>query len=181
MTHNFGRENVEAKLKDLFLLSSKGDQTAYEDFLNLTSALVKRYLHYLAPRQADHENLEDLHQEIMMSVHLKKHTYRTDYPILPWVYAIARYRYIDYYRMKKKRPLHVEFEELHGVVNHCEYILDFSEILNSLSPRQREMLELVKIEGMSYADAAVNLEMSVTSLKVAVHRIIKSLKEKGRK
>jgi RNA polymerase sigma factor (sigma-70 family) len=62
-----------------------------------------------------------------------------------------------------------------------EPLLDMEEIMNMLSPNQKELLILVKVDGASYVEAASVLNMSVPSVKVGLHRIIKSLKEKSRK
>lgn len=178
---NFKRDLVEAKLKALFISAMTGDKDAYEGFLTLTSALVKRYLFFLGGINLAQENADDLHQEIMMSIHMKKQTYRIDRPILPWVYAITKYRYIDYYRHKKRQPLMVEFDEMVKVNTEIENTISFEDILEFLTPKQKDMLMLVKVEGLSYAEAAENLEMSVPSVKTGIHRIIKAIQKKVNK
>lgn len=180
MNLNFGRVDLEAKLKSLFLKSMIGDKPAYEDFLNLSSAIVKKYLFYLGHRFTGNENLEDLHQEVMLSIHQKKHTFLTDRAILPWIYSITRYRYIDYYRAERRAPKNIELLENHGV-SFLTDALDFDDIMAFLTPRQKEMLHLVKVEGVSYVEAAETLNMSVSSLKVGIHRMMKSLQQRIKK
>jgi RNA polymerase sigma-70 factor (ECF subfamily) len=173
-----GKEAMEVKLKELFNRSSSGDRSAYENFLDLISVFVQRYLKYLSHGETGMENLDDLHQDVLLSIHLKKATYSIDRPILPWIYAITRYRYIDFYRKKKKDQRLVQFDDeyFHGIESNLSF--DFHELLESLTPKQQEMLKLVKVEGMSYADAATDLHMSVSSLKVGIHRLVKSLKQR---
>ena len=179
---NFKREHVEAKLKSLFILTMNGDQQAYESFLTFTSALVKRYLYFIGGINLAQENADDLHQEILMSIHMKKHTYRTDRPILPWIYAVTKYRYIDYYRHKKRQPLMVEFDELAKYTKEeTEINLSFEDILEFLTPKQKNMLMLVKVEGLSYQEAAESMNMSVPSLKTGIHRLVKAIQKKVRK
>lgn len=176
---NFKREHVESKLKALFILTMKGDQQAYESFLTLASALVKRYLFFIGGINLAQENADDLHQEILMSIHMKKHTYRIDKPILPWIYAVTKYRYIDFYRSRKRQPLLVEFDDLIKT-NHeeVESSISFEDILDFLTPKQKDMLMLVKVEGLTYVEAAESLHMSVPSLKTGIHRIIKAIQKK---
>jgi RNA polymerase sigma-70 factor (ECF subfamily) len=175
---NFSRENMEEKLKELFQLSTNGDQEAYASFLTLSSALVKKYLTYLGGKYESQETIEDLLQEILISLHQKKHTFQLDKPILPWLYAVARYRFIDHYRAKKRLPLMQEISDEIPAVVEEDFIINLEEILGMLTPRQRDMVMLVKVEGATYAEAASSLQMSVPSLKVGIHRVIKAIREK---
>jgi RNA polymerase sigma-70 factor (ECF subfamily) len=176
---NFKRDHVESKLKELFILAMNGDQQAYESFLSLSSALVKRYLFFIGGINLAQENADDLHQEILMSIHLKKHTYRTDKAILPWIYAVTKYKYIDYYRHKKRQPLMIEFDELTKYTKEeKEMELSFDDILEFLTPKQISMLTLVKVEGLSYKEAAASINMSVPSLKTSIHRLVKTIQKK---
>jgi DNA-directed RNA polymerase specialized sigma24 family protein len=52
--------------------------------------MVKSYLFFLGGKHVGKELLEDLHQEVMMSIHQKKQTYQIDRPILPWIYSITK-------------------------------------------------------------------------------------------
>jgi RNA polymerase sigma-70 factor (ECF subfamily) len=175
---NFSRQHVEEKLKDLFKLSMNGDQEAYASFLTLASALVKKYLTYLGGKYEARETIEDLLQEILLSIHQKKHTFQLDKPLLPWLYAVARYRFIDHYRAKKRLPRMEEIsDELPAVVEE-DFFASLEEILEMLTPKQRDMVMLVKVQGATYAEAAGTLNMSVPSLKVGIHRVIKAIKEK---
>ena len=181
MTESFtlSRHHLEEKLKDLYLASMSGNKEAYAAFLELSSVIAKKYLSFLGGKYENQQNLDDLRQEILISIHQKKHTYQTDRPILPWIYAIVRYRFIDFYRAKKRAPKMVELKEEASL--ETEPLLDMEEIMNMLSPNQKELLILVKVDGASYVEAASVLNMSVPSVKVGLHRIIKSLKEKSRK
>jgi RNA polymerase sigma factor (sigma-70 family) len=177
-TLNLSRQKVEVKLKELFILSMNGNVVAYESFLVLASAIVKKYLTVLGGKYDGKETIEDLLQEILISIHQKKHTFQLERPILPWLYAVTRYRFIDFYRAKKRAPKTVELPDDLSAVENEEPFLNVGEILNMLSPKQRDMLYLVKVEGASYAEAASTLNISVPSLKVGIHRAIKSIKDR---
>lgn len=158
-----------------------GDKAAYEIFLELSSVIIKRYLLKLGGKYADAQSIEDLLQEVLITLHEKKHTYQPDRPLLPWIYAIARHRYIDFYRSKKRKPgmvsIDPEIEQrLSAPETEPEHSIE--EVLVFLTPKQKEMLMLIKVEGQSYEEAAKNLSMNVSAVKVAVHRIVKALKGK---
>ena len=174
-------EDFETKLRQLYLESMKGDRASYEIFLELSSVLIKRYLIKLGGKFADVQSIEDLLQEVLITLHEKKHTYQLERPLLPWIYAITRHRYIDYYRSRKRKPgmvsIDAEFEQrLESPESEQEHSIE--EVMAFLTPKQKEMLMLIKVEGQSYVEAAKTLSMSVPAVKVAVHRIVKALKGK---
>ncbi len=170
---------MEQKLRLLFQLSMTGDAFAYENFLMLVTAIVRRNLAFLGGAKLSREQLEELQQEVVLSIHQKKQTYSLDRPLLPWIYAIARYRYIDDYRQKKRLPATVEWlDDLHVEEEESSEGIDYEEILGLLTPQQRELFVRIKIEGQTYVQTAEALELSVPAVKVGVHRIMKVLKDK---
>jgi len=174
-------EDFETKLRQLYLEAMTGDKASYELFLELSSVMIKRYLLKLGGKFADIQSIEDLLQEVLITLHEKKHTYLPDRPLLPWVYAITRHRYIDYYRSKKRKPdmvsIDSDFEQRFELAEtEQEHSID--EVMALLTPKQKQMLMMIKVEGQSYVEAAETLSMSVPAVKVAVHRIIKALKGK---
>lgn len=174
-------EDFETKLKQLYLESMKGNKASYEIFLELTSVLIKRYLLKLGGQYADAQSIEDLLQDVLITLHEKKHTYQHGRPLLPWIYAIARHRYIDYYRSRKRKPGMVSIDadiEERLSIPETESEHRIEDVMAFLTPKQQEMLMLIKVEGQSYVEAAKTLSMSVPAVKVAVHRIVKALKGK---
>ena len=95
----------ETQFKRLFLMSRKGDQAAYRLLLEGLGALLKLFLMgTMNPRMRSKEQVEDLVQDVLISIHKKRDLYSDELPFLPWVFAIARYRLIDSLRMEKRRP-----------------------------------------------------------------------------
>ncbi len=158
------------------LSSLEGNQEAYGTLLHLVNGLVKKYLR----KSLDAQMAEDLTQEVLLSIHRKMHTFQIDQAFLPWMYAISRYRLIDYIRSEKRKGLSFEFDEkiLSDHEEEEEVGESFTEIIQDLTDKQREMLTLVKVEGLSSAEAAKKLNISLSALKVGVHRAIKELKRK---
>lgn len=174
-------EDFEQKLRHLYLESMMGKKASYEVFLELSSVFIRRYLVKLGGTYADKQTIEDLHQEVLITLHEKKHTYQTDRPLLPWIYAITRHRYIDFYRSTRRRPVSVSIDQdleqrLESPIVESEHSID--EIMGLLTSKQKEMLMLIKVEGRTYEEAAKTLSMSVPAVKVAVHRVVKALKSK---
>jgi RNA polymerase sigma-70 factor, ECF subfamily len=122
---------------------------------------------------------------VLLAIHQKRHTYRTDLPILPWIYTIARYRLIDSVRAARRVPISIPWEEEltpTGGDDEPQDGLEKLEVeraLGSLSPKQREALILSKVEGLPLADVAAKMKMSLSAVKVTIHRAMKTLKKKG--
>jgi RNA polymerase sigma-70 factor (ECF subfamily) len=114
---------------------------------------------------------------------VKRHTYDPEQFFLPWMYAIARYKMIDYIRKNKafSSALNIE-EELEHIESMASLDLstevDLERLLDVLSEKQRSVLKLVKLDGLSLEEAAAKTGYSVSDIKVTVHRAIKTLQEK---
>lgn len=125
---------------------------------------------------------EDVLQEILLAIHVKRHTYDPRQFFLPWMYAIARYKLIDYLRKNKVRAVESlddeleNIESLMAIDNTAE--ADIESLLAGLPEKQRVILELVKLQGLSVEEAAKKTGYSASDIKVTVHRAIKTLQEK---
>src|SRR5262245_56536658 len=73
-----------------------GDSAAYERLLRGIATAVRpvarRGLRRAGRATAD---AEDIVQDVLLAVHLKRHTWDASQPVGPWVYAIARYKLVD--------------------------------------------------------------------------------------
>jgi RNA polymerase sigma-70 factor (ECF subfamily) len=85
-------------------------------------------------------DVEDLVQETLLAIHVRRHTYDPDQPFTPWVYAIARYKLIDYLRRTRASIKNVPFEDLqqqfatHDDQLASESSLDLNQLLERLTP-----------------------------------------------
>src|SRR5271170_7825466 len=95
VTERNKKSDAEARgLEQLLKTALLGDANAYKQFL--TS--VSRYLRRFIARRIPTPDVEDVLQEILISIHKARHTYDGRRSILPWISAIARYRLADYLR-----------------------------------------------------------------------------------
>src|SRR5664279_3300657 len=92
-------DNLEA----LMQRSLTGDQHAYALLLQATTRLLRPFL---AKRLSIGSEVDDLLQEILISVHKARHTYDGNRPYKPWVYAIANFRLQDHLRAHYADQLH---------------------------------------------------------------------------
>jgi RNA polymerase sigma-70 factor (ECF subfamily) len=163
----------EAHLHQLMTRSLAGDAAAYRLFLSGCQMWLTRfYARRMAPSQID-----DLVQETLISVHNKRASYDPARPFLPWLAAIARYRWIDQLR-KTGRAKEVELDDTLGVDSEEDVIaakLSLDCLLDQIKPEQASVIRLVKIGGLSIAEAAAKSGQSEPLVKVNIHRGLKRM------
>ncbi len=160
-----------------------GDAQSYARLLRLITPLLRAVgrRQGLQPAATD-----DLAQEVLLTLHRVRHTYDPARPFLPWLIAIAQRRAIDLLR-KEGRVRAREFsvpelletfadEPANDAVDDEEQRVILHAAMATLPPRQREALDLVKMRELSVAEAAERSGQSPGSIKVNVHRAIKSLR-----
>jgi RNA polymerase sigma factor (sigma-70 family) len=123
---------------------------------------------------------EDVVQEVLLAIHLKRDTWDMDRPIGPWIMAIARNKLIDARRRRGDRtPLPIdELAERLVAVEAADDGLDrqdLDRLLGGLGERQRDLVRSLSVEGRSIKETAERLQMSEGAVRVALHRAIKSL------
>ena len=171
----------ERELRALMTAGLDGDGVAYEAVLRrLTGHLRAYYRHRFARIGHGPTEAEDLLQEVLIAVHTHRHTYDRQQPFTPWIHAIARYKFLDYLRRTKSTfkdmPLS-SAEELtaRSDLAAVESGLDLQQLMLKISSKAREVLQYVKLEGLSVRETAARCGMSESAVKVAVHRALNAL------
>ena len=163
----------EASLQQLMALAQQGDAAAYRAVLEACQRWLVRYFSgRIVPAQVD-----DLVQETLVSLHTKRASYDPSRPFLPWLAAIARYRWVDQLRKTyraKEDELHDQFigESEEEAVSAR---ISIDRLLHLLPERQAHVIRLVKIDGHSVAEAALRSGQSEPLVKVNIHRGLKKL------
>jgi RNA polymerase sigma-70 factor (ECF subfamily) len=124
---------------------------------------------------------EDVLQEILLAVHLKRHTWRPDRPFIPWLRAITRHKLVDFVRRRHRRSeLSIEdFADIFPTEPSEPSIYPRVErLLGDLPQRQREVIEELALSGTSVAETALKLKMSRGAVYVAFHRALATLTTK---
>lgn len=176
---------VEQRLRTLMLAGLQGDQAAYHTFLmELTGhlrAFVRRRLYGMP------DEVEDVVQETLLAVHNARHTYRAEQPLTAWVYAIARYKLLDFLRGRSRHTARLEpLDDFIDILADCEAMpthdarLDVDGLLEQLPDKQRLPIVHVKLQGLSVAETARLTGLSESAVKVGIHRGLKALAAKAR-
>lgn len=170
---------AEIALRGSFIAGLRGDAAEYRRFLDGLTGFMRAYLRRRLPR-AQHD-VEDILQETLLAVHNARHTYREDQPLTSWVHAIARYKLMDFFRAHARREaLHDPLDDdarifVDSDVEPANARRDVGRLLESLPERHRLPIEMVKLQGLSVAEAAKKSGMSESAVKVGVHRGLKAL------
>ncbi len=172
----------EQEWRDLAIRAQAGDAAAYRELL---TALVPFLRRVLARGLARPDDADDIVQEILVSVHKALSTYSPARPFTPWLMAIVNFRRTDYlrqhYSARKNVTVPVESVEIADHVTNTAHAAEYRDVedaLSSLPDRQREVFELMKLEGYSAKEVSTKTGMSVAAVKVSVHRTMEKLKEK---
>jgi RNA polymerase sigma-70 factor (ECF subfamily) len=159
----------------------RGDAAAYRVLLSRLSANLRAYYKgRLAHIGRSATEAEDLTQEALMAIHARRHTYDPSAPLLPWVHAIARYKLIDHLRQTRASMTELPIENAEDVLAHDDHVgtesaYDLKRLLNTLPDKMRNAIQMVKLDGLSVAEAANRSGMSESDIKISVHRGFKAL------
>jgi RNA polymerase sigma-70 factor (ECF subfamily) len=172
-------------LAQLMQRAQAGDAAAYAVLLYEITPLLRREIRR-RQRFAQPQDVEDLVQDVLLSLHAVRATYDSSRPFLPWLMAIAHNRIVDGIRRQvRRRANEVTVDELpetfpEDATNRSNEGYGDAEALRQAMqqlPRgQRTAIELVKMREMSLKEASAASGMSVAALKVAVHRGIGALR-----
>jgi RNA polymerase sigma-70 factor, ECF subfamily len=163
-----GRDEIE--LARLMRAALAGDGKAYDFFLRGVAGLVRSFARRKAQGGID---AEDIVQETLLAIHMKRHTWRHDAPVTPWVYAIARHKLVDAWRRRRRR-VEIEVGEIPETSTQpaTESVSDreIGVALDALAPGQRSAVAAICVDGRSIGEAAKHLGMSEAAVRVALHR-----------
>lgn len=167
---------------DLMRHAQNGNKRAYESLLREVTRVLRPIVRRALSNPAD---VEDVVQDILVTLHQVASTYDPARPFGPWLSAIARRRVIDWLRRSGNRRI---FET--GFDPGTEDIPDQSRdgradsddlvplmaAIRSLPDGQRQAVELLKLQELSLKEASAKTGLSVSALKVATHRAYKTLR-----
>ncbi len=159
----------ETTLAQLMRQSQQGDKRAYAVMLDECSSWLQRYFR----RRVPPHQLDDLVQDVLLALHHKRDSWDASRAFLPWLAAIARYRWVDHLR-KVYRSETGQLEDWDAAEESSEEAvlarLSLERLFVTLPTGQAKAIELVKIEGLSIAEASARTGQSESLVKVNIHR-----------
>jgi RNA polymerase sigma-70 factor (ECF subfamily) len=160
--------------------ANRGDRASYSRLLHELAPVLRGVVNRGFARYGSGSgDVEDVVQETLLALHLKRHTWDERRAFFPWVQTIAQNKLVDNLRRRGHRgqiPLddvsetlsaHAPSSEMNGV--------DAERMLARLKGRQREIVVAISIEGASAREVGERLGMSEGAVRVALHRALQSL------
>lgn len=145
-----------------------GDQRAYAAFLQAIAGRLRRTLR----ARTDAAEAEDIVQETLLALHLKRHTW-DGRAVLPWVHAIARHKLIDAFRRRGRR-IELDISDFIDQIPQPEEDRvsdrDIDRALGLLAPGQKAVVAAISVQGRTIAETAQGLGLSEGAVRVALHR-----------
>lgn len=162
--------------------AQSGDKRAYATLLHDISPFIKSVI---AGSLSNKDWVDDITQDVLISVHKSLNSYSPERPFKPWLKAIIQFRRTDLLRKhyKEKRTKesakentaifsqNVTFQDTSGELKDIEKAMD------TLPDKQKIIFRMMKIEGYSAKEVAREMDMSVSAVKVAAHRTTNKLKD----
>ena len=185
-----------APLEALMQQALAGDKLAYTDVLHETARFIRPFL---TKRVRHASEVDDLLQDILLSIHKARHTYDGERPYKPWAFAIAKFRLLDYLRAHYADQLHsaIELSEVEnyvpgkvsgdtplgnvtlGDVTESPFTYEsIREEIQLLPEKQATILQMMHQEGYTAKEVAAKIGMKESAVKVAAHRAYKVLRKR---
>lgn len=132
----------------------------------------------------DHDDADDLVQDIFIKVWKNLHAFREDSKLSTWIYRIAANEVLSFLK-KKKRMSFLSFglyeEKLAGKLRAADYFTGdhieakFQRAMLTLPPKQRLVFQMKYYDEKTYEAMSEMLGTSVGALKASYHHAVKKI------
>jgi RNA polymerase sigma-70 factor (ECF subfamily) len=164
-------------LEQLMVRYQQADEIAARSLIEQLSPQLYRFF---AAQLGNPDDASDMLQDAWLRIHRVRHTYRPGEPLLPWVYAIARRVRVDSYRKRRRiasREILVEvLPEPAVAAEEAPELPPFHQLIAELPASQREVVTMLKVNGLTLEEVAQATSSSVGSVKQKAHRAYERLR-----
>lgn len=168
------------------LLKIRNPETLNYGFNMLVRAYQKRVYWHIRKMVIDHDDADDLTQEVFIKIHKYIGNFREDAQLFTWIYRIATNECLTFLQKKKRRfflPLGDVERELTGKLDSAPHIsgdeiqLKLQKALLKLPDKQRLVFNMRYYEELSYEEIASITQTSVGALKASYHHAVKKIED----
>jgi RNA polymerase sigma-70 factor (ECF subfamily) len=174
----------DSRLRELMIAAQNGHRPAYETLLRECVPMIRRMARQ---HGAGPDALDDIVQDVLLTIHRARHTYDPARPFIVWVSMIVHRRAVDAIRRRARRQEH----ETHSPDDYEAYaepqtpyqelgggraMARVREAIEDLPEAQREAISRLALKEQSLQEAARETGRSAGSLKVNLHRALKALR-----
>lgn len=173
----------EERWRRWMLAARAGDEASYRQLLHDLARHVRLWARR-GMRNSGHgdADLEDIVQETLLALHLKRHTWNAEERFSPWLNAIVKYKVIDAMRRRSSaRWVPIEdFADVLAVEDDQPALgrRDIVKMAESLPDRQRAVVVAMFVDSRSTAETAAHLGMTEGAVRVTLHRALARLAQR---
>jgi RNA polymerase sigma-70 factor (ECF subfamily) len=162
--------------EDLMAFYQTGDARAFDALYERHSGRVLAFLQ----KKTSAESARDLLQETFLKVHRSRHQYSTQYPFLPWLFAITRNALVDFVRLNETKVAHKSVSGLETPSPSNDTVAawtpDLSAALQTLPASQRRAIELRYLSDWTFEQIADHMKTTPGNVRQVISRGIKKLR-----
>jgi RNA polymerase sigma-70 factor (ECF subfamily) len=176
LRHSWQREERALRRARWMALVQAGDREAYRALLDDLGPELRVFLRR---RLANLQEVDDVYQEVLLAIHVSRHTYDPRRRVEPWAFAIAGHVVARHLRRSKRRATRevlVDVLPAERVGRGGPSCAELGEALARLPRRQRQAVELLEFAGLSVDVAAIRAGTTVGALRVRAHRAQRTLR-----
>lgn len=166
------------QLENIVRRCQEGQKAAFEELFEMYQPRLK----YFVRRLDSSGNVDDILQDIWLTVYRKIKKLKNVESFGVWLYHIARNRVYDGFR-RKDRFVNLPEESEIPVSSNDELVFDANDTdklhraMNEIKPHHREVLTLCFIEQMPYESIADVIGCNVGTVRSRIFHAKKSLRE----
>ena len=171
-------------MEEEILLKIRDQETRNYGFNLLVREYQERIYWHVRKMVLDHEDADDLVQEIFIKVWKNLSKFREDSKLYTWVYRIATNECLNFLKKKKRRfflPIHdLEGELAEKLTSSIDPSTDEIEMklqkaILKLPDKQRIVFNMKYYDEMKFADIAEITVTSIGALKASYHHAVKKI------
>jgi len=164
--------------EDLMRAANRGDAAAYRQLLQAITPVLRGVVRARGASLGP-DTCEDVVQEVLLAIHLKRQTWREAAPLRPWLYAIARHKVADAFRARGHR-IDLPIEDFTDALAAADgpdptEAGDIDRVLGQLDPRAADIVRGFGLRGETVAETARRLQMNEGAVRVALHRALRTI------
>lgn len=131
----------------------------------------------------DHDDADDLTQEVFIKIHKHIATFRNDSQLFTWIYRIATNECLNFLQRKKRRFFLRTESDLADKLYTSPYMsgdevqLTLQKALLTLPDKQRLVFNMRYFDDLSYENIADITGTSVGALKASYHHAVRKIEE----
>lgn len=168
------------------LLKVRNPETRNYGFNLLVRAYQQRVYNHVRKMVIDHDDADDVTQEVFIKIHKAIDGFREDSQLFTWIYRIATNECLTFLNKKKRRfflPIEDVAAQLSSKLDLMpelsgdEIQKKLQKAILTLPDKQRVVFNMKYFEELSYEDMAEITSTSVGALKASYHHAVKKIEE----